>query len=60
LNAVDGPIYAIAEVVKADREQISRWWATLPSPQNEHEGRIYELIFKKYRCLGGSATDEYR
>jgi hypothetical protein len=30
----------IAEVLKADREQISRWWAALPSPQNEHEERI--------------------
>jgi hypothetical protein len=42
----------IAEVVKADREQIFRWWATLSPPLNAYEA--YELIFKKFRCLGGS------
>jgi hypothetical protein len=44
----------IAEVVKADREHVFRWREMLPLPQNEREKRIYELIFKKFRCLGGS------
>ena len=44
----------IAEVVKADREHIFRWWEALPRPQNESEKRVYELILKKFRCLGGS------
>jgi len=26
----------------------------LPRPENEREKRIYELIFKKFRCLDGS------
>jgi len=43
----------IAEVVKADREHVFRWWEMLPHPQNEREKRVYELIFKKFRCLGG-------
>ena len=36
----------IAEVVKADREHVFRWWKMLPRPENEREKRIYELIFK--------------
>ena len=43
----------IAEVVKADREHVFRWWEMLPRPENKREKRIYELIFKKFRCLGG-------
>ena len=50
----------IAEVVKADREHIFRWWETLPRPQNEHEKRVYELIRKKFRCLGGSVLRQLR
>lgn len=45
-----------AEVVKADREHIFRWWEMLPRPQNEREKRVYELIVKKFRCLGGVWT----
>ena len=36
----------IAEVVKADRELVFRWWKMLRRPENEREKRIYELIFK--------------
>jgi len=48
----------IAEVVKADREHIFRWWEMLPRPQNERETRVYELIFKKFRCLGASVLKQ--
>jgi hypothetical protein len=44
----------IAEVVKADRELVFRWWKMLRRPENEREKRIYALISKKFRCLGGS------
>ena len=48
----------IAEVVKADREHVFRWWEMLPRPENEREKRIYELIFRKFRCLGGSVLKQ--
>jgi hypothetical protein len=49
----------IADVVKADRQQIFHWWATLSPPLNAYEDRVYELIFKKFRCLGGSTFKPY-
>jgi hypothetical protein len=43
----------IAEVVKADREQICRWWSFLETPQTPMEERVMNLIFKKFHVLGG-------
>lgn len=47
----------IAEVVKADREQIGRWWSSLPSPETPMEERVMNLIFKKFHVLGGYAPE---
>ena len=44
---------SIAEVVKADREQICRWWTSLETPQTPMEERVMNLIFKKFHVLGG-------
>jgi hypothetical protein len=43
----------IAEVVRAHREQICHWWASLETPQTPMEERVMNLIFKKFHVLGG-------
>jgi hypothetical protein len=43
----------IADVVKADHEQICRWWKSLESPETPQEERVMDLIFKKLQALGG-------
>jgi hypothetical protein len=47
----------VSEVVKADREQIRRWWMSLPRPQSQVEERALELILKKFICLGASSSE---
>lgn len=44
---------SIAEVVKADREQVCRWVYGLRPPENALEERVLFLIRKKFNCLGG-------
>jgi hypothetical protein len=39
-------------VVKADHQQICRWWNSLESPQTPMEERVMNLIFKKFPVLG--------
>lgn len=43
----------VAEVVKADHEQICRWWSLLDSPETPYQERVMNLIFKKLQALGG-------
>jgi len=50
----------ISEVVKADREQISRWWSSLESPETVMEERVMNLIFKKFNVLGGYVPEILR
>jgi hypothetical protein len=47
----------IAEVVKADREQICRWWSSLETPQTPMDERVMNLIFKKFHVLGGCVPE---
>ena len=47
----------IAEVVRADREQVCWWWSSLQSPETPMEERIMNLIFKKFHVLGGYAPE---
>ena len=44
----------VAEVVAADREQVSFWWHLLPDPKSPIEERVMDLIFKKFCANGGS------
>jgi len=48
---------SVAEVVKADREQVCRWWYALRPPQNALEERVLYLIGKKFTCLGGPSDE---
>jgi hypothetical protein len=47
----------IAEVVRADREQVCGWWKLLKSPQTPMEERVMNLIFKKLTALGGYSPE---
>lgn len=47
----------IAEVVRADREQICRWWTTLTPPETPMQERVMNLIFKKFTALGGTPPE---
>ncbi len=38
----------VAEVVAADREQVSFWWHFLPDPKSLSEEHVMDLIFKKF------------
>jgi len=47
----------VPEVVKANREQIRRWWMALPRPRTRVEERALELIRKKFICFGASSSE---
>ena len=47
----------IAEVIGADREQVSLWWHSLSDPKTPLEERVMELIFKKFYVTGGFAPE---
>ena len=47
----------VSEVVKADREQIRRWWISLRRPRSPVEERALELIRKKFICFGASSAE---
>ena len=48
---------SIAEVVRADREQVCGWWKLLKSPETPMEERVMNLIFKKLTALGGYSPE---
>ena len=50
----------VAEVVAADREQVSFWWHFLPDPKSPIEEHVMDLIFKKFYVNGGFIEPELR
>ena len=50
----------VAEVVAANREQVSFWWHFLPEPKTPVEERVLSLVFKKFCANGGLIEPELR
>ena len=50
----------VAEVVAANREQVSIWWHFLPEPKTPVEECVLNLIFKKFYANGGFIRPELR
>ena len=48
----------IAEVIGADREQVSFWWHFMPDPETPAEERVLDLVFKKFHVSGGFIEPE--
>jgi len=50
----------ISEVIKADCEQICRWWRFLQGPEIAMQDRVVHLIFKKFNTLGGYIAENIK
>jgi hypothetical protein len=51
---------AIPEVIKADCEQICRWWRFLKGPETTMQDRVMHLIFNKFNTLGGYIAENIK
>jgi hypothetical protein len=47
----------MAEVEKADREKLARWFRFLPSGETKEEQKIWDRIEERFKKLGGMTPE---